>query len=143
MKQRCRLCLAALLVGFLVVVPVAFAKETSQPPALSLFDNLKVPPAKWTYRSELDSLSALASLENATEVSVKTFVTPDHKRYYFGVATFPDHHIMLVANRTVFASLAQWKAYIHNQSDYELVGASLGVYNGPITVTVQEDRPSH
>lgn len=124
--------------------PAVMAKEVAASPRpLSLFNNLSVPPARWAYEAESAYVMGLPSWTETADLTLKLYATPDGKHYYFGVVSLPDRHTLFVANRKLFHSLAQWKSYIRDQSDFELIGASLGVYNGPITVTVQQGHSVH
>lgn len=128
-----------MLAGLLVLMtgmPFAFAKKVDVQRSYPLFNELRMKPAKWDFASEVSFIDSSTALKKPIQVKLGRYLSPSGKVYYFGVVELTGHHWLYVANRRQFLSIEKWKRYIHNISDYELIGASLGVYSGPITVTL-------
>jgi len=109
--------------------------QTSAVPAYPLFNNLKVAAAKWSYADELQYVQSLRP--GSAEVLIKPFQAPNGQLFFCGVISLPHRQRLYLVNREIFTSLAKWRSYIQDASDFELIGHTLGVYTGPITVTIQ------
>lgn len=104
-----------------------------------LFDNLHAPAANWSVPDEsryVDSLMKPLSADGANSMMAQ-FVTPNGHHYFFGIVR-TDHPVNVIyfANKRSFQTLDQFKAFIHDTSDWELIGTSLGIYAGPISVSL-------
>ncbi len=140
--------MALFFTAFMVVTlsfpsSVAFGEDlpANQTPN-TLYDNLRAPGAKWSVAQEYVFIDKVADRYRASKDGeyCTSFQTPNGQLYYFGVAeTSRMKQPIFIVNHRVFPTLEKFKHYIHDRSDFELIGASLGVYNGPITVSL----PSH
>ncbi|MCY0900972.1 MAG: hypothetical protein OWU32_02155 [Firmicutes bacterium] len=120
--------------AFAAKAPIA-ATQTYALPAYPLFDNLKVASAKWSYADEMQYVQSLRL--GSTVDLVKPFRAPNGQVFFCGVISLAHRQRLFLVNRQTFTSLAKWRSYIQDASDFELIGHTLGVYTGPITVTVQ------
>jgi hypothetical protein len=131
---------AALLVSYAVPAFAQSHAVAQKWPQRPLYDNLSIRPAHWSQLAEERAIARMVRRHHLTNVSLRAVeaIAPDGKTYYFAVVKEQGKHgkTLFVVDRKAFLTLARMRKYVKDQSDFELIGASLGFYSGPITVTV-------
>lgn len=132
--------LAILLTGLMGFSPAVASKVSLNSSQLvnPLFDNLRLREARWSLRQEyafVERLLQSAGYEEVHSLICRAFAAPNGRLYYFGIDRSPYlRHPIFIANHDVFLSYGRFRKHIHDLYDFELIGANLGFYKGPITV---------
>ena len=107
---------------------------------ITLYENLRMGGAKWKVQQEVHfvhhvSLSWLHLFQPQSQVEL--FVNPKAPFQKFYIAVIKNSNgkpVAYMINRKIFFSLGSFRRSIHDPSDWEMIGRTLGLYSGTISV---------
>lgn len=105
---------------------------------LTLYENLHVNGARWSVVQESHFIHLVGtSFHGMGQCELGQFVNPrsPHQKYYFAVLKNTlGKPVAYAINRRIFLSLINFRHAIHDHSDWEMIGSTLGLYSGTVSV---------